>query len=633
MHRDAARTSRRDVWLGAAGILLAAYCIYRPALHGGWLWDDGEEIARNPVLRDPAGWWRIWFAPAGVDFFPLTTSLQGVLWHLGGARPAAFHLAGIVLHGMSGILFWRLLDRLGLRFAWWAGLLFVCHPLAVESVAWVSELKNTLSLPLLLLAMIAYVDFDATGSARCYAGSLLGFLLAMLAKSSVVMFPTVILLYAVVRRGRLGRRDVAASLPFFAVALLLGLVTVVFQHARAMDDWAVPDASAPARLRGAGLDLAFYFSKCALPFGLRPIYPAWRFAPSAFWQWLPWPVLAAGFAWLWRRRATGGGPALLGLGFFVLNLVPVLGFIPMAYLRFAPVADHFAYIALLGVVGLAAAGAAAAAKRARSWGVRAGLVGLGALITFGLAARSRAYAGWFTSEETLWTQTLRRDPRLWMARKNLAFAEASAGRSGDAIADYEAALALHPDFPEARNNLGTLLAARGDLAGATAQFREALRADPRYVRAHHNLGLALARTGDLAGAVAEYAIVLRLAPDLAEARADLGQALAELGQLPEAVGQLEEALRLEPGLAAARANLGTALLHLGRLDEARAAFAADVRRRPGSAAARNRLGIALAALGRLAEAREQFAEALRLDPADAQARANLARVERALGAR
>ncbi|HEX3728578.1 MAG TPA: hypothetical protein VHV47_02150, partial [Opitutaceae bacterium] len=154
--------SRNGKAAAAVLLLVAAWFVYAPAIRGGWIWDDPQEVADNYVLRDPGGLAKIWLAPSGVDYFPLKTTVQWLAWRLWGADPFGYHLLNVALHLAAALLFWRLLRRLNVpSFGAWAGaLLLVVHPLAVESVAWISELKNTLSLVLLLLALLAYVRFD-----------------------------------------------------------------------------------------------------------------------------------------------------------------------------------------------------------------------------------------------------------------------------------------------------------------------------------------------------------------------------------------------------------------------------------------------------------------------------------------
>src|SRR5882757_4089463 len=148
-------------------IVLTGLFIYAPSFHGGWLWDDDQEITANAVLRDDSGLIKIWQGESGADYFPLKSSFQWILFRVlpapderGQIDSTGYHVVNVILHLICALLVWKVLDRLGLRGAWLGGRLFAIHPIMVESVAWVSELKNTLSLPFLLLSMLAYINFD-----------------------------------------------------------------------------------------------------------------------------------------------------------------------------------------------------------------------------------------------------------------------------------------------------------------------------------------------------------------------------------------------------------------------------------------------------------------------------------------
>ncbi len=287
--------------LQGAVIVLAGWIAFSPALHGAWLWDDALEVARNPDLRGLAGLARIWRGTMNPDYLPVKGTVDWLGWQLWGGHVFGYHALNLALHLAGAFLLWRLLGRLGLRQAWLGALLFAIHPLTVESVAWISELKNTLSLPLLLLAMIAYVDYDearaagpggpAAGSA--YRESLLCFALALLAKSSGVMFPAVILLYAWWRRGRIAPADGWASAPFFALSLLRGVATLVLQHR-----WAPPESvAAPggllSRIEAAGLALSRLPVQGGLAGGpAPPSIPAGASIPPTLGNFLPWIFFA-----------------------------------------------------------------------------------------------------------------------------------------------------------------------------------------------------------------------------------------------------------------------------------------------------------------------------------------------------
>ena len=589
------RTGVKAAVIAAAGVFAFA-----PAIRGSWLWDDSSAIGENPVLRDTVGLWKIWSGHAGQDYFPLTTSVQWVQWHLWQGNVAGYHATNIALHILSALLLWRVLRRLGSGAAWLGGLLFAVHPLAVESVAWMSELKNTLSLPPLLLAALAYLNFERArglSPAGClsptaptspfnawgwYAASLASFIAAMLCKSSVVMFPIILLLHAWWRRGRVGRRDLAEAAPFFAVSIILGLTTIHFQTARAMAHISLPTEDLATRIGAAGPAAVFYLSKAVLPLNLMPIYPDWSPEGPFLWRALAWCGIAAGLGVCWAKRASWGRHALFGFGFFLLNLLPVLGIVPMAYLRISRVSDHFAYLPLLGLIGLVAAAAGrwrAAARPSLFWTCAV-------LATAACAGASRNYSRVFESEETLWTYALQLNPKAWLAHNNLGIVFAQSGRFGEAIAHGEEAVRLKPGFAEARSNLGLTLTEARRLPEAIDQLTEAVHLDP----------------------------------DLAGARLNLGRALLAVGRAQEAVVQLEQVLRLEPAspearrnLAVAHNNFGNALARGGSLSEAIAEFQRALQSDPDNGGTHRNLAHALQAMGETREASVQFAEADRLD--------------------
>jgi uncharacterized membrane protein YeaQ/YmgE (transglycosylase-associated protein family) len=217
--------------LQALVIAAAVLWIYQPVLHGDWLWDDDILVTDNAVVHDPSGLWKIWFDPGSmIDYQPLKVSVSWLQWQLWGNDTLGYHLTNVLLHIVGALLAWRLLSKFGLRLAWLGGLIFAIHPVQVESVAWIAELKNTLSLPLFLLAMCAWIDYDECGKSKDYFLALGLFLAAMLCKPTMVMFPMVILVHAWWKRGRIRWNDVQASAPFFVVSLALGLATLWFLH-------------------------------------------------------------------------------------------------------------------------------------------------------------------------------------------------------------------------------------------------------------------------------------------------------------------------------------------------------------------------------------------------------------------
>lgn len=597
---------------GTAGTAVRALIIaviatwaYWPALRGGWLWDDRLELADNPLVRDAGGWWKAWLAPSGMDYFPLKGTLQWVQWHLWGADATGYHLSNLTLHVAGACLLWRLLSKLGARQAWLGGLIFAIHPAAVESVAWIAEFKNALSLPPLLLAMCSYVSFlDAPANRRNYFLAMAWFAAAMLCKTSVVMFPVFLLVYAWWRRGRIEGADLRAALPFLGVSLALGLVTVVFQWSRAMGPAGIPGGWG-ARWGQAGWCILAYLRACVFPVGLAPVYAPFSPAlPAA----LPWAVIAAALALFWTRRNGWGRHALFVSGWFLLNLLPIVGLIPIAYLRVSPRADHLAYLSLAGVAAGAAAGFGAAWERVRAGGLacRAALAVPAVLAVVALGAGSRAYAAAFRDERALWSAAAGREPGAWLARNNLGRVLLNEGRAEEALAELGAAVRLEPSSAEVRANLGDALERSGRRTEALAQYREAVSIEPRFAGGHYDLGRALLESGRAEEAAGQFRAALGIDPEHAAAHNNLGLALARLGRLPEAMDEYRAALRISPGMPEAQLNLGNACFKLGRLEEAVDHYRAALRQDPRYAAAHSNLAAALQALGRMGEARSEL---------------------------
>jgi hypothetical protein len=468
-------------------IALAGLWVYAPALGGDWLWDDDRLISENGSLRSLAGLGDIWlFHPD----WSLTSTALWIQWHLWGPFPFGYHVVNLVLHLANGFLVWHLLSRLGLRWAWLGGLFFVIHPLAVESVAWVSELKNTLSLLFFLLSLLVWIDQDDGKGG--YLRSLLYYLAGLLSKTSVIMLPAVFLLYGWWKHGRITRRDFRKTVPFFAVALLLGFVTLHFQANLTPEGAEVGARGFLARLDGAGVDIFFYLGKFLRPSQLMPIYPRWPLDPPSWPQLLTLPLLVLVFLGLWTQRRGWGRHVLLGFGFFVLNLLPVLGLVDMTYLIFSWVADHFVYLPIIGLIGLVVAGLEAVASKITPL-PRLILIGTIAVAACLLAWKAHRYAGLFAQGEKLWAYTLRLNPTAWAADNNLGYVLLQSGRVGEAEKQFEIALRLNPLSANAHNNRGVVCLQTGRYAEAVDEFETALRLNPYLAEARDNLDLARAK--------------------------------------------------------------------------------------------------------------------------------------------
>lgn len=303
----------------------------------------------------------------------------------------------------------------------------------------------------------------------------------------------------------------------------------------------------------AGRAIWFYLGKLFWPANLAFIYPRWNVSQPEVWQYLfPAGVVAVATA-LWLIRSRWRGP-LAGLLFFIGSLFPVLGFFNVYPFVYSFVADHFQYLASLGIIVVASAGIAMVlarvAPRARSAGYALCMVLL-ATLTVLTWQQSQTYS----DIQTLYRTTLERNPDCWLCH----------------------------------NNLGVVLDEAGQPQAAIEHYKQTLRINPHYAQAHNNLGSALARLNHAPEAIEHLKQALRINPDYAEAYYNMGNVLLNLGRMPEAIGHYQQALRINPNDTDVYNNLGIALALAGRLSEAKEQYQAALRIRPDDALARHNL--------------------------------------------
>ncbi len=615
--------NRVPAWIRNIGpgvlIFCAAVLAYLPALPGAFIWNDSDYVTA-PALRSLDGLGRIWAEPGATQqYYPLLHTAFWVQCLLFGDHPLGYHIVTLLLHAASAVLFALFLRRLGCPGAWLAGLIFALHPVHVESVAWIAEQKNTLSLVFYLAAALVYVRFDETRRPRTYVAALGLFALSLLSKTVTATLPAALLVVLWWKRGRLDwRRDFLPLLPWLALGAAAGLFSswVETRYVGAHGaDFVIPF---PGRLLIAGRAVWFYAGKFFWPFGLNFIYSRWTVDPATWQQWLhPLGVLVAGAGfWALRRRTRALLAAFL---FFAGSLFPVLGFVNLYGMVYSWVWDHWQYLPDLGLSAFAAAGLVLAWDRAA---IRLRWTGpaLVAALALGLGALTWDHCRMFRDDETLYRATIARNPDCWMAHNNLGMILARIpGRLPEAMSEYETALRIKPDHPEAHVNRGNVLAhIPGRLPEAIAEYEAALQIQPDHPEAHYNLGIALAKIpGRLPETIVHFEAALKGEPGSAEIHNNMGIALAQIpGRLPEALAEYEAALALKPDYPEAHNNLGIALAQIpGRLPEAVARFEAAIQIKPDYPEAHFNLGMALArSPGRLPDAIAQYEEALRIQP-------------------
>ena len=648
------QSENRTAWRWNLLLVVAVIAAYLPVWHAGFIWDDNGHVTR-PGLRSLAGLGEIWFTPGATQqYYPVVHSVFWLEHQLWGDWPLPYHLLNVALLACTALLLVRVLRKLEIPGAWLAAALFALHPLQVESVAWVTELKNVLSGLFYFSAALVYLDFDRTRAKQDYFVSFTLFAFGLMSKTVIASLPAALLVVFWWKRGRVSwKTDVLPLLPFFTVGIVSGLFTAYIERRYIIgEDTTSFDYTFLERTLIAGHAIWFYLGKLAWPTGLAFIYPRWTIRVG--WQLLyPASALALAGALLFLSRSWRG--PLAGFLFYVGTLFPALGFFNVYPFRYSFVADHFQYLAGLGLIVPVAAGLTILADRLvpRKTAL---VLAAGLLLLLGAVSWQRASV--FTNVDTLWSDTLVKNPACWMAYNNLGLDYFNQGdldaamaqyrkalavdpqlaephnnlgnalvrqrRIAEAIREYETALALNPAYARAHTNLGNALLQSGRIDDAIRHYQQALAIDPRYVDAENDLGNALGQKGDWPGAITAYHEAMRMAPTDARAHDGLGNALNSSGKIDEALVEYETALRLDPTYVEAHSDLGVTLLQKGRVDEAIAQFEAALRLDPNSADTHYNLGYAFLQKGRLDDAIAHYEIVVRLEPGNASARKNLA---------
>jgi Tfp pilus assembly protein PilF len=611
-------------WLAPAAALIAVvFVAYSPVLRGGWIWDDDYYVTHNATLRSLEGLWRIWTDIGAVpQYYPLTHTTFWLEWRLWGAEPAGYRVANVLLHCANALLIGIILRRLAVPGWWIAPWLFALHPVHVESVAWVTERKNVLSGLFYLLALLTYLRWSLPQTSNdkpqrsFYFLSLALFIGALLSKSVTSSLPAVVLLIVYWKRGRIAWRDVLPLLPFFALGAAMGALTSWMERNIVGAQGPEFALSVLDRVLIAGRAVWFYVTKLLWPHPLIFMYPRWRIDPATMWQ-FAFPLAAIGLVvslWVLRNRI-GRGPLVAAL-FFGGTLFPALGFVDVLPMRYSFVADHFQYLASLGVITLLAA--TVALRLSRQAAITATTV---VCLALGIVTWNHAHD--FRDLETLWKTTLAKNPSSWMAHNNYGILLMGRGEYPAAAEQFRAAMAWKPDHDQARLNLGMIAERAGRFDEARAWYLDALRAKPRFANAYYNLAHVATIEGKTDEAIANYQRAIEIDPNHDEAMTNLGYLFAERGNTAAAVTQFRRALQVNPYAVRAHIGLGNIHLDADRFDQAMQEFTKAAALQPRNPVLRNNMGIALASKGRLDEAEREFRASLTIKPDHVDALLNL----------
>jgi tetratricopeptide (TPR) repeat protein len=652
---------QRD-WLLGLLLVIATMLTYQRLWHAGFIWDDGAHVT-EPRLRSWHGLVDIWFKLGTTQqYYPLVHTFFWAEYKLWGDAPLGYHLVNVLMHVAVALLLVKALRQLEIPGSWLAGFLFALHPVEVESVAWVSELKNTLSAVFYLGSALAYLRFDRDRKWGAYAIALALFALGLFAKTVIATMPAALLLVFWWKRKKLRwKEDVVPTLPFFVVGAGMGLLTAWMERTLVIGkDAAALQLSLVDRFLIAGRAFWFYLEKLVWPHPLLFVYPRWEINKADGWQYLfpTTALLLVVVLWAWRKHI-GAGP-LIAMLFFAGTLFPALGFFDVFPFRYSFVADHFQYLASVGPLVLVAAGLEVWFVRflRQNWfphfAVCATLLSALAVLTW---QQSRIYA----NEETLWQATILGNPACWMAQDNLGLILANRGQTDEAIAHFRAAVVAYPDGDVERNDLAAALIRKGQYSEAVDHLNKALAINPKFAEAEKNLAMAYWKLGklDLAEshfrkgldlefndlgtlmnfgqclkqerkfeeAIRVFGAASQVFPSELDPLREFAQILTETGQTARAINVYQRALWLAPKDQHLLLKLGSAYIIQNDYAAAEGCYRQAIQTEPASPTLHYVLGGVLELQKKKDEARQEMAEALRLKPDFADAKKQLLMLE------
>ena len=527
------------------GILILATLMlisYNRVLTSGFVWDDERCVIKNDNLKTHDGLARIWFKPDATDqYYPLTSTVFWTGYQLWGLNPLGYHLTNLFLHLINAILVWLILGRLSVRGGFLAALIFAVHPVHVESVAWVTELKNVLSVTFYLLSLWMYFRFFDDHRWTSYALALLLFIGALLSKTVVCTLPVALLIILWWKKGRLDRHDILSVLPFFVIGGGFGLFTAWFEKATVGAKGAYWDLSFLERSLIAARALWFYPAQLLWPVDLKFFYPRWIIHAHKFSTYLP----LAGFMglglWIGLCRPKIPRGVIAALLFFVITIFPALGFFNIYFMRYSFVADHFQYLASLGLIVLAAYTIVSVSAKINKQ-IAYGLQGV---LVFSLMMLTFAQTAIYKDEISIYTHILKDNPFSELAYNNRGVAYEAQQQYDLALADYKKALEIDPQFIEAYNNRALVYEQLGQYDLAIADYNKILKMKPIY-EVHYNRGNVYVKLGQDDLAIIDYTQAIHLNNRAFDAYNNRAAIYGRHGQYELAIADYTRALDLRP---------------------------------------------------------------------------------------
>jgi protein O-mannosyl-transferase len=565
-----------------AGILLLTLIVYLPAFQNGFVWDDSVYIQRNPLIYTldlPT----IFSSYLAGNYHPVTVLVHAIEYASFGFKESGYHIVNVLIHLANTLLVFYVIRKISSNL--WIGLmtalLFGVHPLHVESVAWVSELKDLLYTLFFLLSLLAYLRYTDQQKYKWYGLALVFFVLSALSKGMAVTLPVVLLLVDYFKGRQLNQKVWIEKIPFFILALVFGIVAIYAQQSEA----ALHADSIPVmqRIIFAFYGYITYLHKMILPVSLSAYYPypigAKDSIPAIYYGYVLVTLALAVVTWISLKQTK---KVFFGIAFFTITIFLVLKLLPVGY---TVMADRYSYVASIGIFYLFAEGLSWLYfnKSNSSFKILAIALGAGFVSFYSYTTYQRCKV--WENGLTLWTDTIHKNDNVHMAylnrgvyhldNKNLPAAEADLARSIEldptyaksyynrglvyqqqkkfdaALQDYNKAIQLNPTLANAYINRGNTYKNLNNIELALADYDRAIALDPSMLESYNNKGLLLQNMGNLQAALESYSKVLQLSPTYFSALVNRGGLYSKSNQLDLAMEDYTKAIAVNPNAGSA----------------------------------------------------------------------------------
>ncbi len=633
-------------------LALLTFTVYYPATQAEFVWDDHHFFLDDPLVNAPDGLWHIWFAPDTKrwNYWPITRSafwLQHQLW---GSHAQGYHLVNITLHLLNSIILWLALKQFHVRGAWIIGTLFAIHPMHVASVAWASELKNTLSGLFYLLSIWSFINFDHKRNWRWYCIALSMFICALLSKSATIMLPVLLIIYRLWFGKKWEKISFISIIPFFLLSLGSAYITIRLENHYIGGQTGGLSLNLIERILVAGHIPFFYLEKFLFPYPLMAVYPKWEISmlqPSLYLPVMFWGI--GGAVTLWKYQSWGKA-FFLSLSAFIITLFPVLGLFNIAGFTITFVWMHLSYLPsipifiLLGQVGIRISDYLSQTQLT----IRKTLPGIiGVILLLILGTLTWNHALTYKDEETMWQDTLKKNPDNWRVHHGLGTAYEQKGsyplaiqhlsialqmnlRVPDihfnrgnvygklnqfekAIQDYNNAILLHPDDGDYYHNRGVTYSKSGKYQKAIQDFDKAIEIDPNQGKYYNNRGIAYGKLQQFKKAIQDYEKAIEHNSKKADYYNNLGTVYGKLQQFEKAIQNHNQAIVLNQNEAEYHNNLGFDYENLQQYEQALKSYTKATVLNSTEARYFNNRGLVYKVIGKYEKALQDYNKALELN--------------------